>query len=250
MSDLLKLHKLTALFDADSIVYMAGFACEKKDKNTGEVEVEPIENCFQIVKTIVEGTLELFNPDAEHRIFIGGKNNFRFDIATIQPYKGNRDQAKPHYYDDVRTFLVERYDAEIVDDIEADDKVCMLQWAAKDKSTCIVGVDKDLLGCPGHHYNWKKKEYKYQTLHEANLHFLAQLIEGDRTDNIRGIDGYGPVKAAKLIAKCKGDIPMIKKEIEQLYREQHGDAWASALDETARLLFMLRSPGKTWSSYV
>lgn len=236
-------------FRLDYVVYSSGFAVESKGPS-GEKIVEPLENCLQVVKTIVKGTLDLFDQDQTPRLFLGGKGNFRNEIATIQPYKGNRDpNYKPHWYKEIREYLQEKWGAELVNDQEADDMVCQLQWSAKDKSTCIVGNDKDLLGCPGHHYNWKKKEYCYQTLQDANLHFLHQLGTGDRVDNIRGLDGVGDKTALKIVAKHKGDYKAILRDLQDRYEKQHPGKGLDAMIETGTLLWMTRTPGKDWTSY-
>ena len=45
------------LIDGDPIVYRIGFACQKKDKETGEVTAEPVPYTLYSCKTFVNNIL-------------------------------------------------------------------------------------------------------------------------------------------------------------------------------------------------
>ena len=88
---------------------------------------------------------------------------------------------------------------------------------------------------------------RYVTLPEANEFFWTQVLTGDRTDNIRGIDGLGPVKATKLIAPCGRDWIKMRDVVLGEYKRQHGNDAERAMDETAKLIWILRERGVTYN---
>jgi len=117
----------------------------------------------------VKSILSKFSEDSTYRIFLQGGGNYRDRIATIQPYKGNRDpSARPKYFDEIRSYLVDFWGAEVITGMETDDACGIEQWKHKDRSTCIVSLDKDLDNIPGWHYNYVKDEFYYVTLAQAN----------------------------------------------------------------------------------
>ncbi len=230
---------LSPLVDGDHLVYGIGYAVK---------DDEPIDWALATVRKAVHNIWERFPEAKYHRIFIGGPTNFRDKVATMQVYKGNRDPSKkPRLYDEIRQYLVDYHGAEISDGIEAEDDVGILQYAAKDKSTVIVAVDKDLQCIPGYHYHPKKGTLTYVTLAQANENFWRQVIMGDQAvDNIRGLDGLGPVKAQKILNPCGRDWMKMHEAVLAAYRNQYGERAESAMDETAKLVWILRERGVTY----
>lgn len=231
---------LTPLIDADYIVYRVGFAVK---------DDEPIEYALSTVKNNLEHVWDKFPEAAAHRIFLSGKGNFRDDIATIQTYKGNRDPShKPKYYSEIKEYMINHHGAETVNGMEAEDAAGIIQYAHKDKSTVIVGVDKDLLTVPGWHYNPVKEELRYVTLAEANTYFWKQVLTGDRVDNILGIPGLGPKTADKLIAPVEGDWYRMEEVVHDAYVKHYGSVneGGAAMVETAKLIWILRKKGETY----
>jgi 5'-3' exonuclease len=230
-------HK-TLLVDADYLLYRIGFAVK---------DDEPVEYALATARASVHNIQEKFPDSDKTLLFLTGKGNFRDKVATHQIYKGNRDPAnKPRLYDEIKEYLIKHQGAEIVTGMEAEDECGIRQYEAKDKSTVIVGVDKDLMCIPGWHYNPVKDLMVYQTLPEADAHFWLQVLMGDRVDNIRGIDKIGPKTAAKIIAACEGNIMTMREKALELYVKQHGNDGEAILDETAKLVWILRKRGETY----
>ena len=48
---------------------------------------------------------------------------------------------------------------------------------------------------PGKHYNWNKKIFETVDLQTGIQHFYKQMLIGDSSDNIIGINGIGKVKS-------------------------------------------------------
>lgn len=226
---------LNPLVDSDYIVYAVGFAAS---------DDEPLENVLHSAKLMLFNIWDRFPNREYHKIFLSGKNNFRDKLATIKIYKGNRDPShRPKFYSEIKEYLVNIHKAEIVNGMEAEDACGIQQYSCKDKSTVIVGVDKDLLTVPGYHYNPKKDILHYVSLAGANYNFWNQVLQGDRVDNIRGIDGVGPKKAEKLLSLCNKDELLMQQAVLKEYERQHGDDALRCMDETAKLIYILRKEG-------
>lgn len=248
---------LTPLIDADVICYRVGFAVK---------EDEPVEYALSTVKNVLNNIMDRFPEATSRRVFLTGKNNFRDALATILTYKGNRDpNKKPYYYSEIRDYLIDHQGAEVVDGQEADDAQAIEQWRNKDKSTVIVGIDKDLYMIPGYHYNWVTDELKYVNLADANTHFFHQMLTGDSTDNILGCAvrkdvmyktgakkgqmhttrvGVGPKEADDLLEPVKGDVMAMRKVVIEQYKKHRGSTAQADYKENAALLWMRREEGQ------
>lgn len=181
------------LIDGDPIVYRIGFACQKKDKDSGLVTADSesftLHSCKQFVNSIIKET-----ECTSYRIFISGKENFRNKV--VNDYKANRaNKSRPVHYNLIRDYLTRKYKAQLIEGMEADDALGLAQT----KDTAIATIDKDLLMVEGKHYNYVKKEWQQVTAEEGTRFFYKQMITGDKVDNITGIYGLGEKKASKLL---------------------------------------------------
>lgn len=227
---------LTPYVDSDYLVYRVGFAVK---------DDEPVEYALATVRTSINNIWEKFGKQGQ--LFLTGKENFRDRVATIQIYKGNRDPAnKPKYYSEIREYMIAHHPTTIVNFMEAEDRCGIIQYSAKERNTCIVGVDKDLLCIPGWHYNPVKDVMQYVTLPEANENFWTQVLTGDRVDNIRGIEGMGPKTAAKIIKPCERDWNRMQEAVLAEYEKVYGNEGWAAMHETAQLIWILRKENETY----
>lgn len=215
-------------------MYRCGFAAQ---------ENEPLEYTLHTVRNVLDNIRDKFPERKWEKIFLTGKGNFRDKVATLQVYKGNRDPShKPQYYNEIKDYLINVHHAIVVEGQEADDAQGIEQWANKDKSTVIVGIDKDLKMIPGYHFNFVKNILEYVNLQDANAFFFHQMLTGDRTDNIPGIKGLGEVRAAKLLAPCNKDVDAMRQVVMKEYERQYGPTAGLAYDEIASLLWIRRTP--------
>lgn len=250
---------LNPLLDLDPTVYAAGFAADaevrkgfmekgmgREEADNARLETDYLSHALSNAKTAVEFVLNDAFPEREyHKAYLTGKGNFRYEIATIKPYKGNRDPLhRPKYYKDIREFLIGKYQAEVVEGQEADDALAQAQWSKPDKSTVICSIDKDLMMIPGYHFNPKKGTFWYQSIKDAELFFLWQMMVGDTTDNIPGVTGVGPKTADKIMAECGEDYSKVLERVQQLYQKEFGANWRQAFDEIGQLLWMRRKEGE------
>ena len=218
-----------ALIDADVIVYRVAFASEE--------ETEEI--CFARAKELLFGIVYTELDCNDYKAYITGKGNFRNLVATTAPYKGNRkDFQKPKHYDALRAYL-QRLGAELVEGQEADDAIAI--EATKEQDKCwIVSIDKDFDQVQGWHYNFVKKEKYYVTEEEGIRSFYTQILTGDRTDNILGIKGIGPVKAAKILENCTTERTFYDACVKAY------DGNIERVTENGVLLWLRRHPNQLW----
>ena len=221
---------ITALIDADSLIYAVGFSSNDTE--------EPIA-LSRLEQTMTELCMELDCQD--YKGFLTGKGNFRNDIAVTVPYKGQRVADKPVHYQALRDHLVNSWGFEVVQGIEADDAVGIAAYALAEDESIMVHIDKDLNQFRGWHYNYRKKEKYYVSEFEGLVSFYTQILTGDRIDNIVGLKGIGPVKAKRILEKCTNE-----NELYQAVLKAYEDDQQRVL-ENGQLLWLQRSPNQVWT---
>jgi DNA polymerase-1 len=169
---------------------------------------EPAEHALEAVRT------QLYSIEKECRdhyeiatfdsieLILSGPGNYREALATVFPYKGNRDpDHKPHWYQQIRNYLTGEWGARVVSGREADDECSILarKHLGEERPYVVATIDKDLDQIPGEHYNYMKQVFYAQSESEAERFFLEQCVSGDATDGIPGCYKSGPVRAAKLV---------------------------------------------------
>jgi 5'-3' exonuclease len=134
--------------------------------------------------------------------FLSGKS-FRKDIATIKEYKGNRTQEKPKYFNEIKQYLIEQWGFYQDNELryEADDLIASWNkvYMLKEWNPIIITIDKDMDQLAGTHYNPRKKELYSISEGQANYLLWHQVITGDPTDSIKGIEGIGKIGASKIL---------------------------------------------------
>lgn len=173
-----------------------------------------------------------------YNAFLTGKDNFR---KKVNPnYKANRkDKEPPRFLQQCRQFLVEEWKAVVSDKCEADDLLGINQA----ESTIIATLDKDLDTVAGQHFNWLKNTLYNVAPLDAIKHFYKQMLIGDRSDNIFGVDGIGPVKASKLIDVLDTEDEMIDV-VARLYNDP------KRFIMNAQCLWIMQNEGETWVNRV
>lgn len=219
----------TALVDADILNYRIGFATNN----------EPEDTAISTMAGFLEDLIMVDLPTVQQwELYLTGKTNFRTEIATTAPYKGNRKgRDKPTHFHLLREYLVSAWDAHVVEGMEADDVLAIRATEMGDDSV-IVTLDKDLDQVEGWHYNFVKKNKYFIKKDEGLLNFYMQFLIGDAVDNIIGAKGIGPKKAYKLL------VDKSEKEMWDVVVEHLGEERAI---ENGHLLYMLRSHDDRWT---
>lgn len=192
-----------ALIDGDTIAYRCAASCEPSKKRAQErgipieeLEREPLDFAIGRADELVYRILNTTQAE-RHRLFLSGSSNFRKQL--FPDYKANRARlVRPVHLENVREFLVREWRAEICDGYEADDGIGI----AAQENTIICANDKDFRQLAGEHYNFVRDEFEVVDEDAAALNFFTQMLVGDTNDNVRGVDGIGPVKAGRLLHSC------------------------------------------------
>ena len=166
----------------------------------------------------------------ELRIFISGTGNFRYSLYP--DYKANRRNVpKPEHLGAVQQFLVRKWGAVFVDGMEADDAIGIA--ATEDIDFTVCSIDKDLLQIPGNHFNFVKNEHRLVDPETAAYNLYSLMLIGDTSDNVRGVEGIGPVNARRIL---DGKSPEEQYMVVQEYYEDE-----NRFHLNHRLLSVLRS---------
>lgn len=297
----------TLIIDADPIIYAAGFAAQgstyeyvlehadgrmeqyaSADGNAAlkylrehkptvldkqvHVEAKPESFARQCAKTQLEAIIKAVKQrfettDLNVEIYLSGPGNYRYNIATIAPYKGDRPPP-PVHYQVLRNYLSERWGAVVISGMEADDKVSIRirELTADGEPCCLATIDKDLDQVPGLHYNYQKHAFYVVDEWDAEWTFWKQCLSGDSTDNIPGCYRLGEAKADKILTDCweqwedknnrEAWLEEVWWEIVRQYaknmntypeRYPKGMLSEDAALETARLVFMQHYEGQLWN---
>ncbi len=258
-----------ALFDCDILRYEIGAVCLDHPFVKGARIPAPASFIKDLVLSRIEGVMDAVGAD-DCIMYFTGAGNFRFDIATIQPYKGNRsDLSKPYHWKTVDFIIREAFEGKIVDitGTEADDALGLKQGELllEGRTTsAICSRDKDLRMREGWHYSWgcgqnqPEKPLYFINYLEGMKFFFQQMLTGDSTDHILGCGrrelkvyksgekegqeytrrvGVGPKKAVSLLdegTSIQEWYNIVKAEYEAIYEEDH----ERIMLENSRLLFI------------
>lgn len=246
---------MQALIDGDILLYEVGFICQYKDEETGEIIPSSLDDAVQCVDDKIALIQELTWADQKPIVYLTGKDNFREKIATTKEYKGNRVAAKPFHYNNIKGYLKAKYNAIVVDGMEADDALAIEQTKRDD--TIICSRDKDLRMVNGWHFGWEcGRQPQFGPLEVDELgalelddkgkirgtglrFFYSQLITGDTVDNIQGLPRCGDKKAYSTLENCTTERELYEA-VRDLYKEKLGEEWLPLLKENAYLLWMVR----------
>ena len=220
---------LTALIDGDEMAYVAAFSTQQKYyvvyengtelwRHTNKAEtiqrignkastMEPVMESLGMDPGIVRARKWLSSAledtkCTDYRMFFNGPNNFRNELATILPYKGNRkDNVRPELLGAIREWMEDEYTMESVDYLESDDLLSINHYNSGLSTVCVT-QDKDLNMIAGLRFSSRERRVITLTDDYALKSFYYQLLTGDPTDNIPGLYRVGPVKALKMLEDC------------------------------------------------
>lgn len=214
---------------------------------------EPVENALFVCRRQIESILEATKATS-HTIFLSANDgsNFRYAVAKIPGphgagYKAGRPE-KPKYYEDIRNYLLEEWEADEIFEMEADDALGIYQT----EDTIACHQDKDIDMIPGNHYNFVTKEF-YNAWDVGELYldknkikgvgvkwFYAQLLLGDNTDNIPGVKRYGPKTVYNLLKDLDTEEELLSA-VWKVYKKKFKKEALDRIEEVANLLWILRT---------
>lgn len=185
------------LIDGDIVAYRCAASCEPT--KTKE-ELEPLQLAIERLDELMWKIINTCDME-NYRVFLSGGDNFRKIIYPA--YKENRkDMRIPVWLGDCQKYLIEHWNAELVVGMEADDAIGI----AHKEGDIIASIDKDFMQIPGRHYNFVKDMLIDVTHEEAEFNFWKHILIGDRSDNVKGVEGIGEVKATKLLNSLPSEL--------------------------------------------
>lgn len=218
-----------ALIDADILVYRIGFASENDAEHYALARM----------REFIEDML-LFNGFGDYELFLTGGGNYRNEVAVTAEYKGNRKAGKPVHYKALRQYLLDKWNAKLIEGQEADDEIGIRAYSMDVEEYTICTIDKDLDMIRGQHYNFVKDIFYDITEEEAIFNFYKQILTGDKVDNIKGIKGIGDVKAKRILEKCTNEKEMYLAVLEAY------EGNSERVLENGQLLWIRREPDQVW----
>ena len=226
------------LIDGDGLTYHSS-----KDTIEESINVldEKIANIFDTIK------------GDEYVIFLSNTPYFRHIIYP--EYKGQRRKYKSKsplkWLKTLKAYMRENYHTFTMNNVEADDLCAYMFYKLKrDKSDpAMCSPDKDLLeSIPGKHFNYRyyrdkkgnlvKGSFKETTFEEAGRFFWYQMLVGDSADNIKGVEGVGPVKARGILGNLSAKECIHK--VLDTYVDKYGTVTGVyEFQKNFRVLYML-----------
>lgn len=272
-----------AVIDADTPAFASAISCEDYHYETPEGDcyrrksdapksvqdsliqvweaTAPPQFAVSRCEKFIQGILDDAQCD-DYVLFIGGGNNYRYDLPHPKgyPYKGNRaDMHTPFYLDECKNYLMECHPTIVCDGYEADDGCGILMSEGMEgyDELLLCHIDKDMDMIEGNHMRWSRningKDFpaEFYTVDkvEALRHFYLQLLSGDTTDNI---PGYYKLTGKKLVAGIKSGLESLTTELDMWTYVRQVYAKAGMRDENiliqiGRLLWIQRKEGEMWN---
>tara|TARA_R110002167_G_scaffold149240_2_gene342466 strand:+ start:341 stop:1183 length:843 start_codon:yes stop_codon:yes gene_type:complete len=220
--------KRVLIIDADSIMY---FATHFPESSLMEfpTEQDRIEEAKYRTKSKIHeihNNIDSYYNIQETFMFIGGGNNFRYDI--FPNYKSNR-KNKNELIPIIADYMLEELNAIPSVGAEADDYV--YNATVLSKGACVVAaIDKDVLyNCPDiPFYNYRSYkdtlgEFKCIDKLESRLAIASQVVIGDSGDGIPGAKGVGKAWCRDNMHKNMTDYQFIKAIIKAYLKVNNGN---------------------------
>lgn len=254
----------TALVDADLLPYKVGFTTEEVKYVTALHKVE-VGECASILETpefldaadqldwTLNHWVESAGADSALIYITEAPNNFRLNVAFTKPYKGQRPPEKPPFFKELKQHLVDKHNAIIATDCEADDLIVIEmsrrnqeledQGAEVGSTThrrfsdaIAISTDKDLRICPGWHYDpdkrdkswvdvlgWLDPVYKIKEVTNYEYRTLCRFHDLDY-EACKEYSGDEPCEPARFVkGKRKGEVKSKRvknglKKVQSIYK--------------------------------
>ena len=243
-------------------------------------EVKDFSVCKKTFKSMIKQWVKQAKVD-DYVVYISksdGAENFRYKLATIEPYKkGRKDLRKPYYLEELRKWVFTQDKVRKgTGKVEVDDYVCA-GAQKRGKKGCVIAVDKDCRQVSGCFFMVPEENEKPvfsnpkivgriglntkgKMIGFGNLFLLSQVLTGDTADTYSGCKKVGMKKAHDVLK------PYHNAKIDQLenvirdcceifestygynyeYTNHHTDekltvSWKEIMIENLKLAYMLKN---------
>lgn len=267
---------MLALIDADILAYEFGGLKVPEKRNPDFLpeaqpgDLMPFEVCWGALQNRIDSICKAVRAD-RYRLYLSSQEikTWRYESATILPYKGERHAERPPHWADLRANMTIHHPHVICEFIEADDALSIEQYQewyslygscdseeqlSKHLTTVICTRDKDLNMVPGWHYGWSlgnqpEKPLWFQSKLEGLKCFYKQLIQGDSTDNILGLYGVGPKSALITKIDTMQSEGEMFRHVYTCYSDRFGSYARQFMTENGQLLFMQETREQRWNPW-
>ncbi len=235
---------MITLIDGNSLVFRAYYGVHSNLTRSDGMPIGAVYGFFNMVLPVLASAKE---GDSFVCIFDASRISFRQDIYP--QYKANRSETPADLLAQSELIRIGAHAMGMpvlcIPGVEADDVIATIatQNCNNDGSTRIITGDKDLMqlvsDCVFLYDGMKEKEIHEAQVFEKfgvtpNQVIDVQSLMGDSSDNVPGIPGIGPKKAAELITEFKSldnlyaNIDSVKNErIRNLLIEHKQNAYIS-----------------------
>ncbi|MCA0324033.1 MAG: hypothetical protein LCH89_00295 [Proteobacteria bacterium] len=196
--------KLTAILDADILIYQAALQVEHEhrwDDGMWTYHAEE-EHGQHALRSAIESLVVTLKADDFVLPLTDLDRNWRLDI--LPTYKGNRKGTRRpllrrHLFEWCLTEYGSR--AYMRPTLEGDDVagILLTHPTLIQGDRILASLDKDMKTLPGKHYNQGNGRFFEINSEEADWWHLYQTLTGDTTDGYTGCPGVGPKKALELL---------------------------------------------------
>jgi 5'-3' exonuclease len=237
------------IWDADGGIFRASWPHKDMQTKLG------IMSAKKKLDAEMEQILQRLNPD--YFICFHGKPKsrcFRYDVATINPYKNSRNNRKDtwseYFKEPLKNHLRDKWNSIELTDLEADDGCSIALNQFKDDYNVVVVYEDhdfnqlaDMIGKTVYGYNPNKKITTTLTVEDSRYQWWLQMITGCSGDSVPGIQGIGEEKAKPILELRENDSEEeYFKVVRDAYIKKYGEVYLTFLLENYILLRMMDKP--------
>lgn len=235
---------MLTLIDGNSLVFRAYYGVHSNLTRSDGMPVGAVYGFFNMVLPLLANTKP---NDSFICVFDASRISFRQDIYP--QYKANRSETPADLITQSELIRIGMHEMGVpvlcIKGVEADDVIATLatQFCTNMDNTRIITSDKDLMqlvsDCVFLYDGMKEREIREpQVLEKFNVKpsqvIDVQSLMGDSTDNVPGVPGIGPKRAAELINEFNSldnlyaNVNLVKNErIRNLLIEHRDSAYIS-----------------------
>lgn len=204
-------------------------------------EPEPVTHAYKILDRMMDN-----HPFS--KAYVGGKANFRYEVATIKDYKGTRSGvARPPHLDACKQYMCDKHEAmRPSGPWETDDQIAL----EAEEGDIVVSLDKDFLQLHNIILEDPITGKKKETTEVSGMASLyKQVLTGDTADSIPGCYGVGAkAVSVKKLDTVDKEVDMCKIVMEEYKKRYHKYA-EKFMCENLKLLYLLRSTDLQWVNW-
>lgn len=234
------------------------------------VTPEPLSFALHTAKAMTDDILKASGCKT-YSALVGKGDSWRVEESTLLKYKGNRaETVKPYHYDEVVNYLINRYKAEVVTDVEVDDRLVMDTF--RRDGFFAIAKEKDIYSSAMYFFDYSKPDRGIQNGNQfgelyLNLkgevkgigrkHWMWQVCSDDTADNYKANcfseTDWGGKGAYKALLSANNDKELFQAGVDifkMLYPDPktvkgwRGDeleiTWDYVMQEMMVMAWMLR----------